>query len=62
MIKIYSESASCSCTNEIERLRYQFYSELAESKKEIDTLRADLNYFNATSSIFKSYFLEKEGA
>ena len=45
----------------MKRLEYHLYSELAESKKEIDTLRADLNYFNATLSILKKYFLKKEG-
>ena len=49
-------------TNELEGLRYHLYSELTESKKEIDTLRNDLQYWqNTTISILKKYLLDNQG-
>ena len=55
-------TGQCVGTNELEGLRYHLYSELAESQKEIETLRADLNYWqNETLNILKKYLIVKEG-
>ena len=57
-----ASTGQCVSTNELEGLRYHLYSELAESKKEIDTLRTDLNYWqNETLNILKKYLIVKEG-
>ena len=37
------DAEDCNCFDELEKLRDHLYSELAESTKEIDTLRTDLN-------------------
>ena len=55
-------TGQCVSTNELEGLRYHLYSELTESKKEIDTLRNDLKYWqNTTISILKKYLLDNQG-
>ena len=37
------------CSNDLEALRYRVYSELADSKKELDSLRTDLQYWQNTT-------------
>ena len=55
-------TGQCVGTNELEGLRYHLYSELTESKKEIDTLRNDLQYWqNTTISILKKHLLDNQG-
>ena len=57
---IYITTGQCVASNELEGVRYRLYSELSESKKEIDTLRNDLQYWkNETLTILKKYLLEK---
>ncbi len=54
-------SGQCVKSDELEGLRYRLYSELSESKKEIDTLRNDLQYWkNETLTILKNYFILNE--
>ncbi len=50
----------CVASDELESMRYHLYSELSESKKEMDALRNDLQYWkNETLNILKIY-LKKE--
>lgn len=51
----------CVASNELESLRYRLYSELSDTKKEIDTLRNDLHYWkNETLNILKKYLIHTE--
>ncbi len=53
-------TGQCVASDELESLRYRLYSELSESKKEIYTLRNDLQYWkNETLTILKNYLLNK---
>ncbi len=54
------KTGQCVGSDELEGLRYRLYSELSDSKKEIDTLRNDLQYWkNETLTILKNYLLNK---
>ncbi len=54
-------SGQCVASDELESLRYRLYSELSDTKKEIDTLRNDLQYWkNETLNILKNYLILKE--
>ena len=51
----------CVASDELESLRYRLYSELSDTKKDIDTLRNDLHYWkNETLNILKKYLINKE--
>ncbi len=51
----------CVTSDELDGLRDRLYSELSNSKKEIDTMRNDLQYWkNETLTILKNYLILKE--
>ncbi len=48
-------AGQCVSSDELESLRYRFYSELTDSKKEIESLKNDLQYWK--NEIIKRHHL-----